>query len=112
MSAVELTPEPSAIHSMQYQPQHITQVDILGEKLANTLVVAFSTLPGIGETIYLYRLTGDTDVLEIVSVTHWAVQVMPGQSEFPPDSKHFVDATIVCRRSSISEQKRKNEQKR
>jgi hypothetical protein len=109
--SVELTPSQSAAYSLQYQPQHITQVEILGEKHAKSIVAAFSTLPGIGEIIYMYRLTGDTDVLEIVTVTHWAVQIMPGQSEFPPDSKHFVDATITCRRSSISEQKRKDEQK-
>ena len=109
MSAVELTPEQSALYSMQYQPQHITQVEILGEKPLGGLTVAFATLPGIGESIYLYRLDGDTDVLEIVDVQHWAVQVMPGQAEFH-DTKHFVDATITCRRSSISEQKRKESQ--
>lgn len=108
MSTVEYVPA----YSLQYQPQHITQVEILGEKLASALVVAFATLPGIGETIYLHRLTDDTDVLEVIGVTHWAVQIMPGQSEFPPNSKHFVDSTITCRRSSISEQKRKDEQKR
>ena len=112
--SVELTPEQSAPYTMQYQPQLITQVEILGEKPLGGLTVAFATLPGIGESIYLYRHGGDTDVLEVVGVEHWAVQVMPGQTEFPsdPKRKYFVDATITCRRSSISEQKRKDEQKR
>ncbi len=107
MSATELTPEQSALYSQQSEPQHITQVDILGEK-GRSLVVAFSSLPGLGETIYLSRLNGDTDVLDIVGVTHWAVEVMPGQTKFDKDSlSRFVDATITCSQSSISEQKRK-----
>lgn len=112
--SVELTPEQSARYAMQDQPQHITQIDILGETLATAVITAFATLPRIGESIYLSRLSGDTDVLEIVGITHWAVEVLQGQTEFPQDSKHipFVDATIVCRRSSISEQKRKDEQRR
>lgn len=112
MSAVELTPEQSALYTMQYEPRLITQVDILGEKPSTTIVAAFATLPRIGESIYLYRHNGDTDVLEIVGVTHWAIQVMPGQTEFSPDSKRtqFVDTTLVCRRSSISEEKRKESQ--
>lgn len=114
MSGVELNPEQSALYSMQYEPKHITQVDILGEKNSPGIVAAFAKLPRIGESIYLYRHNGDTDVLEIVDVLHWAIQVMPGQTEFTPDPKRtqFVDATIVCRRSSISEQKRKDEQRR
>jgi hypothetical protein len=55
-------------------------------------------------------MSGNTDVLEIVGVTHWAVQVIPGQARFPSDSPHFVDTTIVCRRSSISEQKEKEKE--
>ena len=104
--SIELTPEQSALHSMQYEPQHITQVEIIGEKPPATgLVAAFATLPGIGEVIYLHRLSDNTDVLEIVGVTHWAVQLEPDQTKFPPNSPHFVDTTIVCRRSSISEQR-------
>lgn len=115
MSATELTPEQSALYSMQYQPRVITQVDILDERPSNAaLIAAFSTLPRIGEFIYLTRLNGDTDVLEVTGVTHWAVQVMQGQTEFPSTSKlpPFVDATIVCRQSGLSEQKGKESNQR
>lgn len=94
-AAAELSPDELSIYTMQDQPKLVAQIEIRGEQ--RHLTTALSRFPHIGESIFVCMKDGTTEVLKVVNIVHWGVEMCIGQTSIGKgDHQKFVDACLVC----------------
>lgn len=91
----------------QKRPKLIACYSIVDEEGPKTApLMGLTSLPRAGDTIFVCGKDGDTDVLEVIFVLHYATKVKMNQGEFNNKSE-FVDAELVCKRSSVTQMRQK-----